>query len=144
MKVDFHIEKCNLEYYIRSEVNGFVLDLVNGATSQRTLVVASLLQNGTGGIALTQLWYFNSDKSIQSAAVNFVIDIDGGIHSTNLHLWPRYNAQNQEWIVNNSYILCPYSNRAMTMANSNVTSGVTVTAQTINFSAFQRWNIHLH
>lgn len=122
-------------------MNGFVLDLQNGGTGQGTSIVASPLQNTTGGMALRQLWYFNSDTSIQTAAANLVIDIDGGIHATNLHLYGRYNAPNQQWLMNNSYILCPSSNRAMTMSNSNATSGVAVTAQPINFSPFQQWNV---
>lgn len=129
-----------LAFIVRSQWNGFVLDLQGGGITQTTRVIAAPM-NSYITRSSTQLWFFDADRSIRSVPADLVIDIDGGIYSTNLHLYVRYIAQNQEFIFNNSYIICPYSNAAMTMDYTNTTAVPYVTSRPLNFSVYQRWNV---
>ncbi|CAF2492595.1 unnamed protein product [Rotaria sp. Silwood2] len=120
-------------------MNGFVFDLYNGLTDAGTRIIMLPIKNGTNEDPSKQLWFFNSDGTIENMAAGKVIDISSGIGGTDLIIWSKTGGANQQWVVNGTCIYCPVAGKAIDIPGRNTTAGAALIVWSPNGSVNQQW-----
>lgn len=124
-------------YYIRSRLNGLVLDIEGGSTSPCTRVITWSQNPGQSN---NQLWYDDpATGTIRSKLHNFCLDFNG----SNIVVTPfSYGNPNQLWERADPFIrMRMQPNRVLDVANNNTSPGAYLVAWDGNGQANQCFDI---